>query len=154
MCIAFLSGGLSAFGMNLTSGLEGVPFSFYGVCGLSLMATAIMYYRLLRYMRGDFSKTIETRQVAERKFLESVFLDIEAVDIAINSAMHQINDINGKGHMTKNEFVKLFKDVKGTEEVDLKEVDALFSMLDANVDGILYKGELKKVITAKLDDVK
>ena len=154
MCIAFLSGGLGAFGMNLTSGLEQVPYAFIGVCGLGLAATAIMSHRLLRYMRGDFSKTIETRQVAERKFLESVFLDIEAVDVVINSAMHQINDVNGKGQMTKEEFVKLFKDVKGTDDVDLKEVDALFSMLDANVDGILYKKELNKVTSANLADVK
>jgi hypothetical protein len=147
MCIAFISGAFGAFGMNLPSGIEETSYAFYVVGTGSLLVTAIVYYRLLRYMRGDFSRSVESRQYSERKLLESIFLDIDTVNILVNTAINRVNDDNGNGLMTKDEFSKLFLEIKGTDKVDPEEIDTLFNLLDANVDGVLYKKELDHGMT-------
>jgi Ca2+-binding EF-hand superfamily protein len=134
----------AAFGMNLECGFEGSIPAFYGLCTISLAATAFVYYRLLKYIRGDFSKSIEKRHITERKLLESIFLDVAAVDVVINNVFHRLNDLNSDGTVSKQEFSRLLAEVKGVVCVDEKEVDELFHLLDSNVDGIIQRKEIAK----------
>lgn len=156
LAIGFCGGCMASFGMNLPSGIEIFNFAFYGVCASSVGVSAWVYYRLLKYMRGDFSKTVEANQLAERKFLENVFTDIDAVDIVLNTALREVS---GRDHsaedtnlLTKAEFAVMFAEAKGVDEVDKAEVDTIFGLLDINKDDMLYKHELDVALSEFLNE--
>ena len=143
LAIAFYAGCTALFGVNLVSGLETTEYLFYVLGGVSVSLSAWIYLRLLRYMRGDFSRTVEANQMAERKFLESVFSDIDAVDVVLSSSVREINSTHKQSDLfTKEEFTRLFADAKGTSEISQAEVDTVFGLLDMNKDGKVYVSEL------------
>lgn len=134
--IAFASGSFGAWGMNMASGLEDIPFIFYAVTGSSLGISAFLYVRLLKYMRGDFSQSVEESQLEERQRLESVFTDIDVVDHVINKALHECR-ANGDGStssqlISREDFSKLLAEVQCVKEADPREVDVLYSLLNKN----------------------
>ncbi len=148
VCIGFCSGVYAAFGMNLSSGLEEQALLFYGLSGVTVAVSGLMYYRLLKYMRGDFSMSVERKQVEERNVLESIFADINVVDIIIGKYLHekhyQLGRENAPLPISKGSFARLLAEVKGVAQVDHQEVTALFSLIDKNMDGIISEKEAEK----------
>ena len=111
-----------AFGMNLTSGLEEHPQAFMAVSGGILTMVAVIFggfYRKLDLLGRDYSSA-RTYQA-----LKHFFNYIEGIDGAI---------WENKKTLNRNEFGRLLEPVVGSH-LSQKEVDALFNILDQNVDG-------------------
>lgn len=151
VCVGLGGGVFAAFGMNLVSGFETLPASFYIVNVSTIGVCALIYYRLLKYMHGVSPLSAEQRQVSERKLVETIFVDTNTVDFLLAAAHRKINSkITATGDMqsklTREEFTEIFREVKGEEggEVDPKQVDAFFNLMDTNADGIWSMSEVTR----------
>jgi hypothetical protein len=151
LAIGFCSGIMASLGMNLPSGFEQLQYSFYGICTVSVLGSSWVYYRLLKYMRGDFSKAVEANQLAERSFLENIFTDIDTVDVVLNSAIREASaDPSATCNiLSKDEFAQLFAEAKGVSKISQEEIDLVFGLIDINKDDMLHRSELDIMMNAE-----
>jgi hypothetical protein len=111
----------SIFGMNLLSGLEGHPSAFYWtVGGTSVFMGSILAILSLRFRHHVISRPagIEHNHSGLKHFF-SYIDDIEAKVRSSNS-------------ISRSEFEAIVASVIGTADIDRKEVDLLFYVLDGN----------------------
>lgn len=111
ICLSFISCIVGAFGMNLVSGLENIPYLFYGINSVTLLITGFIYIRLLHFLYGVSPYSEEKKELFNYKLIENIVLNHNFVDLMMQKSLKIINDSHNR-KLTKPEFIKIFEEVR------------------------------------------
>ena len=124
------------YGMNLINGFENSPTAFNNVIMSTSIAGIIMLAGCMSYISGTSMQRRAMRRLDEIETINGALSDMAALDYVVKFMRDKNKPMN------KAEFRRKVHECRDGGDLNEKEVDFLFRILDVSKDGFLYHDDL------------